>query len=192
MRIRGLGDPEGLKPRLPFCERRKVLALLLVASVLEERAHRVHLRVGARGVSAGTVDLLEDGRRIGDVESRSAVLGRNERREPARLRERVDELLGVFALPIDLAPVGVAEVGAELPDGGADLVAVRIAREVHRQSRGDGGSRRGAAARVGTMKLRTITRTTVPSGLNPRCRTFTIPHPFRDVDSRVSSTSLSA
>ena len=184
-----LRHSERLQPCVSLGERRKVLALLLLASVLQEGAHRVHLRVRARPVPSGAVDLFKDDRGVSDVQPRPPVLGRDERPQPARLRQCPDELVGVFALSIDLAPVGVTEVSAELPDSGTDPLTVRVARKVHRHSRGEGGSRRGAAARVGTMKLRVMTRTTVPSGLNPRWRTFTIPHPFRDRDSRVSSTS---
>src|SRR6184192_4065737 len=37
----------------------------------------------------------------------------------------------VLALAIDLTPVDVPEIGAELPHGGADVLAIRIVREVH-------------------------------------------------------------
>ena len=141
----GLGDAEGLQTRLSLRERGKVLALLFLAAVLQERAHRVHLRVSARRVAARPVYLFEDDGRVGDVESGPAVFARDERREPARLRQCIDELLRVLVLAIDLAPIGVAEVCAELPHGGADLLAIRVAREVHLSPEATAG--RGAAPR---------------------------------------------
>ena len=143
----GLRDPERLQPRLTLRERRQVLALLLFAAVLEKCAHRVHLRVGTRRVAARSVDLFEDDRRVRDFEARPAVLGRDERREPPCFRERIDELLRVLALAIDLTPVDVPEVGAELPHGGADVLAIGIVREVH-LSPGATGARGGLRRRA--------------------------------------------
>ena len=77
-------------------------------------------------VSPRAVDLLHDHRGFRDPQARTAVFLGYERREPARLRERLNELLWIFALPIDLAPVRVAEVGAQLPDRRADLIGTRL------------------------------------------------------------------
>ena len=49
----------------------------------------------------------------------------------------------------------------------------------------------GTCPRLYTMNVRLNVMTTVPSCLNPRVRTVTIPTFGRDFDSRVSSTSLS-
>ena len=94
----GLGHAERLEAQLAFGDLRQIAPLLLVAAVTKQRAHRVHLRVRGRGVAAGCVDLLDDQRRLCHTETGAAVLGRDQRAEPARLGERVDESLRVLAL----------------------------------------------------------------------------------------------
>ena len=48
----GLGHPERLEPELTFRDPGQVAALLILAPVPEERSHRVHLGMRARGVPA--------------------------------------------------------------------------------------------------------------------------------------------
>src|SRR5207253_10710784 len=91
----------------------------------------LHRRVPHGRVAGGALDIFGADRRVRDFEPRPAVLGRDERREPPCSRERIDELLWVLALAIDLTPVDVPEIGAELPHGGADVLAIRFVREVH-------------------------------------------------------------
>ena len=82
----------------------------------EECPHRVHLGVGRGSVRSRTVDLLDDDRGLAHSETATPVRAWNERGEPARFAERAYEALRILPLPVDLAPVLVAEAGAELPD----------------------------------------------------------------------------
>jgi hypothetical protein len=77
--------------------------------VAQQRSHVVHLAVARAGVGAAAVDLLHDHARLGEAEARAAVVVRDQRGEPARLRERVDEGLRIGALRVDLAVVAVGE-----------------------------------------------------------------------------------
>jgi hypothetical protein len=80
----------------------------------QKRAHDVHLGVTGARVGAGPIDLLENDRRFRDTESAAAVLGRDERRQPARPRQRNDEILGICLLFLHSLPVGAVEPGAKL------------------------------------------------------------------------------
>ena len=117
----GLGDAEGLQAQLARGDGRQVAPLLLLGAVSQDRAHDVHLRVAGAGVAALVVDLLQDQRRIAQPEAHAAVLLGDQRRQPAALGERRDELLGVGALAVERAPVlageAPAELGDALPDG---------------------------------------------------------------------------
>src|SRR6266545_5964505 len=172
--------------------RRQVAALLLIGSMPQDAAHRVHLRVRGGGVAARRVDLLQDGGGVGDAQARAPVRLGDERAEPPGVGERLHEGVGILPYRVQLAPVGVGESRAQVADGVADGGPLLAHREVH-QDFGSGKCARVAAApRLGTMKLRVITSTIVPSCLMPRWRTFTTPHPGRDRDSRAWRTSLSA
>src|SRR5436190_8673019 len=80
----------------------------------QQRAHDVHLRVARAGVRARAVDLLEDDRRLGDVEATAAVLLRDQRGEPARVGERLDERIGIAGTLVDVLPVRAVELSAQL------------------------------------------------------------------------------
>ena len=54
-------------------------------------AHDVHLAVHRAGKAARAADLLQDDGRFGDGQPRAAVLLGNQRRQPARLGQRLDE-----------------------------------------------------------------------------------------------------
>src|SRR5204863_9775411 len=123
---RRLGDAERLEPQLAARDLREVRTLLDVRSVLEDRAHRVHLRVARAGVAAAAVDFLENDRRVGDSESRAAVLLRNQRGEIAGLGERLHERVGIRALRVELAPVRVREGLAEIADRAAEIRVKKI------------------------------------------------------------------
>ena len=93
----------------------QVALLLLRRAVPQQRAHDVHLRVARAGVGAGAVDLLEDDRGLGDAQPGAAVLLRDQRRQPAGLGQRLDELLRVGALLVQLAPILGRESRAQRP-----------------------------------------------------------------------------
>ena len=122
-----LGDPERLQPELAGGDCRQEALLLLLASVAEQRAHDVHLRMAGAGVAAGGVDLLEDDARRREPEAGAAVLLRDERREPAVLGQGGDELLRI-AVGLELPPVLAREAGAELADGGRISVELGLAQ----------------------------------------------------------------
>ena len=61
-------------------------------AVPQQRAHDVHLRVAGARVGAGAVDLFENHGRFSQAEAAAAVFGGNQRRQPARRRERFDKL----------------------------------------------------------------------------------------------------
>src|SRR5262245_42584457 len=83
----------------------------------QQRAHDVHLRVAGAGVCSGSVDLLEDYRRLGDRQTTPAILLRDQRGEPSRFRQRPDERLGISSALLDLLPVLVVELTAQLANG---------------------------------------------------------------------------
>ena len=55
-----------------------------------------------------TIDLLENHGRFGERQSAAAILGGDERGEPARLGERVDEILRVRRDFVDSLPVALS------------------------------------------------------------------------------------
>jgi hypothetical protein len=88
----------------------------------QQRAHDVHLGVRRAGVAAATVDLFENQRRLGDSQAGSAVLGRDQRRQPARFGQRAHEL-GRVGAGGQIAPVArVAGTARALPNNGLMLV----------------------------------------------------------------------
>ena len=87
------GDAHRLQPQLATRDLRQVCLLLRLGAVPQQRAHVVHLAVAGAGVAAAAVDLLHDDRRLGEPEARSAVVLWNQRREPARLRQRRRRIL---------------------------------------------------------------------------------------------------
>ena len=56
------------------------------------------------------VDLLEDDRGFGDAQPAAAVFRGDQRREPAGVGQRLDELLGIRRLLFDLLPVLAVEL----------------------------------------------------------------------------------
>ena len=117
-----LADAERLQPQLAGGDLGQVLALLRVGAVPQQRAHRVHLRVAGAGVGAAAVDLLEDDRRLVDAEAGAAVLLGNQRRQVAGVGQRLDERVGIRARGIELAPVAVGKVLAEIADARAQIL----------------------------------------------------------------------
>src|SRR5260221_58838 len=77
--------------------------------------------MAGRGIAALPLQLLEDDARLGDAEAAAAVRLGDQRREPAGLGQRFDELARVALGPVDLAPVRIPEPGADLRDRRADV-----------------------------------------------------------------------
>src|SRR5205823_13871179 len=100
-------------------------------------------RMARAGVAAARIDLLEDHARRRQPKPCAAVLLRDERREPAVLRERVDELVRV-AVGLERAPVLAWKALAERAHGRADLADLGRQRKIHPATP---GAARAAAAR---------------------------------------------
>ncbi|MCY1531410.1 hypothetical protein D9M68_666340 [compost metagenome] len=124
-----LGHAHRLQAQVTGGQGRQVLALLLLAAVTQQGEHVVQLAVHGAGVAAATVDFLEDHRSLGQAQTRTAVLDRNHRRQPAGLGHGGDELIREALLFVDLAPVFGRELRAEGTDAFADGIhffAVRV------------------------------------------------------------------
>ena len=85
--------------------------------MVEHGLHRVQLGVTRGGVTTGAVDLLHDDGRLGDAQTQSPVLFRDQRGQQSLLGDSVHELLGVGTLQVFGSPIFVAEVGAEIAHG---------------------------------------------------------------------------
>ncbi|MNQ97877.1 hypothetical protein D3C85_1135440 [compost metagenome] len=75
-------------------------------------------------VAATAVDLLHDHRSFRQAEPRAAVLLRNQRRQPARFGQRIDEGFRVAPLLVDLAEVLVGKRRTEAAHGVPDFLEV--------------------------------------------------------------------
>src|SRR3546814_395845 len=96
--------------------------------MLEHGPHRVHLGMAGATVAAGPVDLLKHRRCRLQPESRTTIILRYEHREKTGLGERIHELPGIGALPVQPLPIFSREIGAEPADRLADLgIALLIA-----------------------------------------------------------------
>ena len=95
-----------------------------LAAVAQQRAHVVHLAVHRAGVAARAVDLFHDHRRRGQAEAGAAVLLGDHRGQPAGFHQRIDELLRVGLLFVDLAEVLVGELAAQVAHGVADVLVL--------------------------------------------------------------------
>ena len=116
------GDAHRLQPQLARRDLRQIRALLRFRAVPQQRAHVVHLAVARARIAAGAVDLLHDDRGFGQPEPRAAVLLRDERCEPAGLRQRHDEGVGIAALFVDLAEIRRRKLRAEVANGVANVL----------------------------------------------------------------------
>src|SRR5437016_6571797 len=74
VRARGwLAHAECLETKLAASQSWEIFFLLRVRAMAQQRSHYVHLGVAGRGVSAGEVDLLQNGRRLGYAHARAAI-----------------------------------------------------------------------------------------------------------------------
>src|SRR2546430_8538535 len=108
---------------------------LLRRAVTQERAHDVHLRVAGGGVAARGVNRLEDQGTLHDAEPGAAVFLRDQRRQVAGLRQLVDELLGILAPRVELAPVLTRIAPADLEHTRPEGPLLVREREVDRSHR---------------------------------------------------------
>jgi hypothetical protein len=99
--------------------------------VAQESSHRVHLRVTGCRDSAGVIDFLENDACLGDAEAGAAEFFRYQRGEPTQFGEFADEGFGIFFFAIDLTPVGVGKLLANLLDLLADLLLFHRQVEIH-------------------------------------------------------------
>src|SRR5919204_557909 len=127
----GLGHCHRLEPDAAGRDVRKVVALLRLIAMPEERAHRVHLRVAGGAVFPAGIDLLEHDAGFDQAEPGAAVLGRNQDGKPAAFGERPHEFLRVLPFGIQLAPVRLAELHADLSHAVTVLLLLGGQREVH-------------------------------------------------------------
>src|SRR6185312_8673775 len=94
---------------------------LLGAAVPQQCAHGVHLGVAAAAVAARALDLFQDRGRCREFQTRPAILLRDQHREIAGLRQRIDEGRWIGHLAVELAPIFAGELCAELYDLLADI-----------------------------------------------------------------------
>ena len=121
---RRLGDAECLQPQFARGDAGEIGALLLLAAVAQQRVHDVHLRVRAGAVASGRLDFLHDYCRIVELEPAAAVFLGDQRGEEARLCQRIDELAGIGARPILLAPVFAGKLGTQRAHRASNFVVI--------------------------------------------------------------------
>ena len=121
-----LGDGEGLQAEFALGDCGKIAPFLFLAAVAKQRPHGVHLGVAGAGVAARAVDFLEDDAGLGDAESRAAVLLRNQNREIFAGGERIDELLRVLLVLIDVSPICARETLAKFANRLANRLPILL------------------------------------------------------------------
>ena len=94
--------------------------LLLLASVAQDGAHDVHLRVHGAAIAALFLDFLKDCRRCRQGKSGTAIFFGDQRGEIAGLAKRSDEFGRIFARLILGAPIFAGILRAKLGDLFAD------------------------------------------------------------------------
>ena len=88
----------------------------------QQGTHVVHLPVAGTRVATRTVDFFHDDRGLYHAQARSAVGLRNQRRQPACLRECIDKCFWIAALFIDLPKILSRELFAQCANGIADIL----------------------------------------------------------------------
>ena len=120
-----LGDAERLQAQFAGGDLGEVVLLLLLRAMPQDGAHDVHLRVACSAVAALGVDGLKDRSGGGERQAGAAVFLGDQRGEIAGLGEGVDELGGIGAVAVQVAPVLAGEAGTEFCHLNADL-GVRV------------------------------------------------------------------
>ena len=116
-----LGHAESLQPQFAAGDLRQVMALLFLRAMLQERAHRIHLRVAGAAIRARAVDLLQNGTGGLQPQTRSVIFFRDQHRKKARLGQRGHEFAWIGALAIKLLPIFTREARAQPPHRFADF-----------------------------------------------------------------------
>ncbi len=117
----GLGDAERLQPQLAARDLRQPFGLLRLAAVPQQRAHGVHLGMAAAAIAPRPVDFLQDRGRGREFQPGAAIFFRDQHREIAGFRQRIDKGLRVGHLAVELAPIFAGELRAEFCNGFADI-----------------------------------------------------------------------
>ena len=117
----GFGHAKGLQSQFAAGDLGQVFALLLVRSVLQQRAHGVHLRMAGTAVGTRPVNFLKHGTRRLQPQARAVIFFRDEDREEASLGQSGDEFARIGALAIEFAPVFAGEARAQTPHRFADF-----------------------------------------------------------------------
>ena len=121
-----LGHAHRLQAQFAGGDLGQVALLLRVAAMTQQRAHVVHLAVAGPRVATRAVDLLHDHRGLGQAQARTPVLLRDQRSHPPGFGQRIDKGLRVGAPAVDLAVVGVGELGAQRTHGVADVLVAMV------------------------------------------------------------------
>src|SRR3954469_12050408 len=103
---------EGLQPYRPLGDGGQKSSLLLLRTMPKQRTHDVHLGVCWTRVAALLIDLLQDGCRLLETETKPPEGLRNQRRQPAFFREGLHKRLRVLPPRVELAPVRVGKASA--------------------------------------------------------------------------------
>src|SRR5262245_8458167 len=79
----------------------------------QDGAHSVHLRMTGSPITAGGLDLFQNGRRSAQIETATPVFLRDQRSEVARLGERGDKFGRIGTLTVKCTPIFAGELGAQ-------------------------------------------------------------------------------
>jgi hypothetical protein len=127
--------------------------------------------VAAAAIASGPLDFLQDRGRRRKLQARAAKFLRDQYREVAGLRQRVDKGARIGHLAVELAPVFTGKLGAELGDGVADVgmvVLLLVSGVVLCGHRNSAGRSRG---RAGVSRLaRTLVSRAKPLGVGAKRR----------------------
>ncbi len=118
----GLGDAHGLQTPLTRGNFGQVQIFLRLGAMPQQGAHVVHLPVACARVASIAVDFFHDHRGFRQTQARATVFGRNQRRQPTRLGERIYKRLRVSTIMVHLAVVFIRKLGAQIFNGVADVL----------------------------------------------------------------------
>jgi hypothetical protein len=120
----GLGHAECLQAHFARGNPRQIGLFLSLASVPQQRAHDVHLRMTGAAVASCVLDFFQDGRCGGKGQAGAAICFRNQRGEIAGVIECLHEFGGIGHLAIQPAPILAGKPGAELAHFVANILKI--------------------------------------------------------------------